>query len=202
MIELPTKAVLHAFRICLGIKLAQPMAWGISKSKLADLRTTCCAPLVYTNSSKNLKEAQDKRINKKLQPYLASEHDQQRLKKSAKAFCDSIFTDEEIRNWAAENPLYDMLKSKRWCRQRFDAARAQFLCTVMPQMEHSNLVKAEGMPEGKPPRMICADKDLGQYIALPVVGCLESIIKKRLKHRRIKGRARRDAFDDVLKSYV
>jgi hypothetical protein len=53
------------------------------------------------------------------------------------------------------------------------------------------------MPEGKAPRMLIADGDEGQVLALLTICCIEDLIKKHLPKKTIKGLGKRPAMERV-----
>jgi len=58
-------------------------------------------------------------------------------------------------------------------------------------------VKLEPMPEGKAPRMLIADGDEGQVLALLTICCIEDLIKKHMPKKTIKGLGKRKAMERI-----
>jgi hypothetical protein len=53
------------------------------------------------------------------------------------------------------------------------------------------------MPEGKAPRMLIADGDEGQVLALLTICCIEDLIKKHMPKKTIKGLGKRAAMERI-----
>ena len=58
-------------------------------------------------------------------------------------------------------------------------------------------MKLEAMPEGKAPRMLIADGDEGQVLALLTICCIEDLVKAHFPKKHIKGQAKADAMKMV-----
>ena len=68
---------------------------------------------------------------------------------------------------------------KKWNAQSFENAITEALLEVDPTYQFTTAVKAESMPEGKAPRFLIADQDVGQVLALLTVKCVEDLTKKQ-----------------------
>lgn len=85
-----------------------------------------------------------------------------------------------------------------WSQQRFENAFEQLLQQYNPTFKLTAKVKVEPMPAGKPPRLLIADSDSGQIMALLTIHMMEMMIFNKYKSRSIKKRARKAALHDVV----
>ena len=61
-------------------------------------------------------------------------------------------------------------------------------------------VKLESMPEEIAPRLLIADEDQGQVMALMTIYCIETLVKKHLPEKGIKVLSKMDAIKRVMKA--
>jgi hypothetical protein len=106
---------------------------------------------------------------------------------------DAVYCEKAVRAWLVANDL-DMSCSTKWTEPRLRNAVHNLLGEIDPQYTFSAAVKAEPMAEGKPPRMLIADGDEGQVMALMVVKCIEDITFALYEGRSIKHAPKRDAI--------
>jgi hypothetical protein len=90
------------------------------------------------------------------------------------------------------------IRSKKWSEERLRKAVEVLYATSEPRYQYAASVKAEQMPEGKAPRMLIADGDAGQVMALIVISCFESLMYEAYEQLSIKHASRRSAMKRVL----
>eukprot|EP00494_Astrolonche_serrata_P019496 UN19704 len=91
------------------------------------------------------------------------------------------------------------MASKKWAKTRLDSSIANLVKQAFPRMSCKAAVKLENMEEGKAPRLLIADGDDGQLMALTVIKCLEDLQFKWFKMKSIKHCAKREAVERVVK---
>jgi len=164
---------------------------------------TPCPPNVYKNSAANVKAAKVERLDKRARPFTATAADMKKIR----AFVGTstgmrkkyaIFSRERIEKWATENPLLEDLKSHKWSAERMRQSVDNLLTKSDPSFFLKTAVKLENMPVGKAPRMLIADGDDGQLMALLVIKCFEDLLFEWMEQKSIKHVSRRDAMDRAL----
>ena len=108
----------------------------------------------------------------------------------------SVFSTRKIIRWC-EKHLFNDLKSKKWSPQRLQNNIVTLCQRIDPTFRLSADVKLEAMPEGKAPRMLIADGDEGQVLALMTICCIEDLVKAHFPKKHIKGQAKADAMKMV-----
>lgn len=158
-------------------------------------------PNVYAKEAANVESAIDNRITKKQRPFTATKDDKALLGRMvSEAIGDdprrSLFSARRVTAWW-EKHLFADLKSGKWTEDRLSRAIEGLCCRIQPSFKLSCDVKLEPMPEGKAPRMLIADGDEGQVLALLTICCIEDLIKKHLPKKTIKGLGKRPAMERV-----
>jgi hypothetical protein len=161
-------------------------------------------PNVYSKTAHNVKAAVEERIDKKKVDFSLNDADKQRIGRLVrKSMSDhkacGVFGKERIRQWAIDNLDLESLKSGKWSTQRFKASLENLYSTDEPRYSFKAGIKYECMPEGKAPRLLIADGDDGQLMALAVVKCFEDLLFHHFESKSIKHLAKREAVDRVLK---
>lgn len=160
-------------------------------------------PNVYAQELLNAIKAIEERIEKKQRPYAGSAADELKIKRmvyqatsgkrnapfSAKKVLDLIHT-----------LVYEQIKSNKWTEARVTDAIESLCREIDPQFKLKAAVKLESMPEEKAPRLLIADEDRGQVMALMTIYCIETLIKKHFPEKGIKGLSKKDAIKRVMKS--
>jgi hypothetical protein len=160
-------------------------------------------PNVYAQELLNAIKAIEERINKKQRPYAGSAADELKIKRmvyqathgkrnapfSAKKVLDLIHT-----------LVYEEIKSNKWTEERVRDAIESLCREIDPQFKLKAAVKLEPMPEEKAPRLLIADEDRGQVMALMTIYCIETLIKKHFPEKGIKGLSKKDAIKRVMKA--
>lgn len=109
-----------------------------------------------------------------------------------------VFNTTAVSGWLQSCPEILACKSGKWTEERFRTSVASLYGKV-PSFQHSASVKAEVLPlNGKPPRMLIADGDEGQVMALLVVKCFEDLLFKRFHHMSIKHEAKEKSLERVF----
>lgn len=160
-------------------------------------------PNVYAQELLNAIKAIEERMKKKERPYAGSEADELKIKRmvwqakhgkknapfSAKKVLDLIHT-----------LVYENIKSNKWTEERVTDAIESLCREIDPQFKLKAAVKLEPMPEEKAPRLLIADEDRGQVMALMTIYCIETLIKKHFPEKGIKGLSKKDAIKRVMKA--
>ncbi len=161
-------------------------------------------PNVYNKSSRNAKAAKRKRLDEKARPYTGTKADQKKIKKFIGEACGykknrAIFSIKRIQEWAEKNLHLDKIKSGKWSDKRLSDSLANLMAKAFPEFNLKCDVKLEPMPEGKAPRLLIADGDDGQLMALIVVKCFEDLLFEWFESKSIKHAGKRVAIQRVIK---
>lgn len=162
-------------------------------------------PNVYSKTAANFKAAIEERINKKaVKPSLTSKEKQRIGKIISQSISNhetrGVFSKRKIQEWACEHFDLEAIKSGKWSDQRFKASLDNLYSKEKPRYAFKADIKYECMPEGKAPRMLIADGDDGQLMALAVVRCFEDILFHHFESKSIKHCAKHDAMKRVVES--
>lgn len=166
-------------------------------------------PNVYNNSSANAKAAKRERLDKKARPFTGTKIDVKKISRFIGEACGTkgnraIFLDKRIQKWAENFFHLEDIKSGKWSFKRLEDSLNNLLKEAFPKMNLKCAVKLEPMQEGKPPRLLIADGDDGQLMAMVVVRCFEDLLfswfeEKSIKHLP-KRRAVRRCVDRMAKN--
>lgn len=160
-------------------------------------------PNVYAQEALNAIKAIEERITKKQRPYAGSAADEKKIRRmvdqsmfgkknapfSAKKIMDTI-----------HSMVYEEIKSSKWTESRVTEAIESLCREIDPEFKLKAAVKLEPMPEEKAPRLLIADEDRGQVMALMTIYTIETLIKKHFPEKGIKGLAKKDAIKRVMKA--
>lgn len=158
-------------------------------------------PNVYAKELANIDAAIDSRITKKQRAFTANKDDTALLGRLVSSAIGnhpkrSLFSAQRVVKWW-ETHLFDDLKSGKWTDTRLQNTIENLCARIQPAFRLSCDVKLEPMPEGKAPRMLIADGDEGQVLALLTICCIEDLIKKHLPKKTIKGLGKRQAMERI-----
>jgi hypothetical protein len=160
-------------------------------------------PNVYAQEVLNAIKAIEERINKKQRPYAGSEADELKIKRmvyqSIHGKRNSPFSAKKVLD-LIHTLVYDEIKSNKWTESRVADAIEGLCREIDPQFKLKAAVKLEAMPEEKAPRLLIADEDRGQVMALMTIYCIETLIKKHFPEKGIKGLPKKDAIKRVMKA--
>lgn len=161
-------------------------------------------PNVYSKTAENLKSAVKKRITEKQKGCVLSATEQKRIQKLVQQCMGrdrrrGIFSETRVRKWAEENLHIEDLVSSKWSTQRLKAALEKMWADPEPKFQHKADIKYECMPEGKAPRMLIADGDDGQLMALAVVKCFEDLLFEWMEAKSIKHASKKQAMGRIIK---
>jgi hypothetical protein len=150
-----------------------------------------CPPLIYANSGPNIDAAIGERVNKKGRPYTGTAADRRKIGKfiqKAMSECVrcGIWSKSKIHRWCELSEALEHIKSGKWGDARFWKGVDMLLGIAYPKYTFKAGVKAEPMPEGKAPRLLIADGDAGQLMALITVACFESLLFDHMEKKSIK----------------
>lgn len=161
-------------------------------------------PNVYSKTASNLQAAIDERITKKAVKPDLSKAERQRLGNVVRAAMSNskargVFSKHNIHEWALRHFDLEACKSGKWSNARFKASLDNLYSKEHPTFSFKADVKLECMPEGKAPRMLIADGDDGQLMALAVVKCFEDLLFEHFEDKSIKHLPKREALDRVVR---
>jgi hypothetical protein len=169
-------------------------------------------PNVYAQELANAIKAIEERINKKQRPYAGTKEDETKIKRfvysSIHGTKHAPFSARKVQD-KLYKLVFDEIKSKKWTDSRLNDAIEKLCREIEPSFKLKGAVKLEPMPEGqdedgnptaKAPRLLIADEDVGQVMALMTIYCMESLIKEHFPEKGIKGMAKRDAIKRVMKA--
>lgn len=156
-------------------------------------------PNVYAKESDNIDAAIDYRITKKQRAFTATVEDRALIGQMVAAAIGenprrAVFSTRKVVTWW-ENHLLNDLRSGKWAESRLTKTVEGLCARIDPQFKLSCDIKLEPMPEGKAPRMLIADGDEGQVMALLTICCIEDLIKKHMPKKTIKGLGKRPAME-------
>lgn len=148
----------------------------------------------------NIQRAIDERITAKQRKPSMTRQDKIAIKATARKFAVRVFTREAVQEAMLNIGSLEDCKSKKWTQNRFDQAYLQALNSTSDEFMLKCSIKNEPIPEGKPPRMIVADGDPGQVMALASLSVMEYILFHRYLDRSVKHTAKADAMERVIAS--
>lgn len=90
--------------------------------------------------------------------------------------------------------------SKRWSPTRASEALMQAVARVQPEYKFTAAIKIEPMGDGKPPRVLIADGDIGAVMSAFSIGVLERWTIQRFGKQTIKGDAKAVVMDRIIKA--
>jgi len=160
-------------------------------------------PNVYAQEVLNAMKAIEERINKKQRPYAGSKADEKKIKRmvyqSTHGLKHAPFSTKKVLDLIHEQ-VYDKIKSGKWTDDRVSDAIESLCREIDPGFKLKAAVKLEAMPEEKAPRLLIADEDKGQVMALMTIYCIETCIKRHFPEKGIKGLSKKDAIKRVMKA--
>jgi len=160
-------------------------------------------PNVYAQELSNAIKAIEERINKKQRPYAGSADDELKIKRivnqSIYGKRNAPFSTKKVLD-LIHKLVYDEIKSRKWTEQRVSDTIEGLCREIDPQFRLKAAVKLEPMPEEKAPRLLIADEDRGQVMALMTIYCIETLIKEHFPEKGIKGLGKKDAIKRVMKA--
>jgi len=164
-----------------------------------------CKPNVYSNTSRNAKAAKHHRLDLKAREFKAVAEDIKKLKTMVGEATGgkehrAIFSTKRIQRWAEEFLHWELLKSKKWSLERTQTSIENLMTQVWPEYKLKCAVKLENMNEGKPPRLLIADGDDGQLMALVIIKCFEDLLFEWMESKSIKHAGKREAVVRVVES--
>lgn len=161
-------------------------------------------PNVYSQTCENLEAAISERITKKQKECKWTPEDKRNVGDFVSASMSShaqwgLFSKAAVQDWAIKNFDLELIKSGKWSTERFRASLENLYNNLDPQFRPKAAIKLECMPEGKAPRMLIADGDDGQLMALASISCFEHILFHHFESKSIKHSGKRDAVFRVMK---
>lgn len=160
-------------------------------------------PNVYAQELLNAIKAIEERINKKQRPYAGTEEDKRKIGRmvshSMHGKRHAPFSTKKIMD-TIHSIVLEEIKSNKWTEQRVTLAVEKLCREIDPKFSLKASVKLEPMPEGKAPRLLIADEDVGQVMALMTIYVIETLIKKHFPAKGIKGLAKKEAIKRMMKA--
>ena len=160
-------------------------------------------PNVYAQEALNAIKAIEERIKKKQRPYAGSKEDELKIKRmvwqSINGKKNAPFSAKKVLDLIHEL-IYEKIKSGKWTDSRVQETIEGLCREIEPTFRLKGAVKLESMPEEKAPRLLIADEDRGQVMALMSIYCIESLIKKHFPEKGIKGLPKKEAIKRVMKA--
>ncbi len=160
-------------------------------------------PNVYAQELLNANKAIEERITKKQRPYAGSNADELKVKRmvyqATHGKRNAPFSTKKVLD-LIHTLVYEEIKSSKWTESRVADAVESLCREIDPQFKLKAAVKLEPMPEEKAPRLLIADEDRGQVMALMTIYCIETLIKKHFPEKGIKGLGKKDAIKRVMKA--
>lgn len=164
---------------------------------------TSVEPNVYAQELLNAQKAIEERIHKKQRPYAGSADDELKIKRmvyqATHGKRNAPFSVKKVLD-LIHSLVYEDIKSNKWTEARVTEAIEGLCREIDPQFKLKSAVKLEPMPEEKAPRLLIADEDRGQVMALMTIYCIETLIKKHFPEKGIKGLSKKDAIKRVMKA--
>jgi hypothetical protein len=148
----------------------------------------------------NIQRAIDERITAKQRKPSMTKSDKISVKINTTKFIKAVFTREAVQEAMLDIGSLEDCKSKKWTQDRFDRAYLQALNNASDDFMLKCSIKNEPIPEGKPPRMIVADGDPGQVMALATMSVMEHVLFHRFLDRSVKHSCKADAMSRVIDS--
>lgn len=156
-------------------------------------------PQTYANETDNVRAAIKNRIEDKHIPYTPTGEDTWRIKKFIDACMDDtkgIFTRKRIKEWAAQHPILEELRSSKWSTDRVSKAIERAFTEAKVEVNFG--IKLEALPEkGKAPRLLIADGDVGQLLSLATIHCFEWILFEHYESHCVKHGDSRAKMRDI-----
>jgi len=155
--------------------------------KFVGVQVAPCAelPVVYASIGTNFRAGVRERLLEKEKKFEGTPEDIAKIGRFVNTACGingrydpelSLYSVKRIQAWACSFFHMEDLVSGKWGTERAELAINKTLAETFPEMSHKCAVKLEPMVEGKPPRIIIADGDEGQVMAMIVVKCLEDLL--------------------------
>lgn len=164
-------------------------------------------PNSHLDTGANVQCAIRERITKKQNRCKATSRDKRRVKELVRCAIEGtkghpgMFSTERIIAYLESCPELQDMKSAKWSAERFAGAVNQLWRITEPEMRVAVSIKAECAVVGKSPRMILADGDLGQIMALLCIKIFEELMFSRLEDLSIKHTSKKAAmFERVIAS--
>lgn len=162
-------------------------------------------PLVYACTETNARAAVQERLVKNELKFTGTTEDRKKLDRFMGAACGehtskAVFSTARIQAWAEKNLDFKNLKSGKWSDDRLERSLTNLLQKSFPEFRLAASVKLEPMAKGKPPRLLIADGDDGQLMALLTVKCFEDLVFEWFEDRSIKHVGKREAVQRVVTS--
>jgi len=121
------------------------------------------------------------------------------IDRTVKKLCKTVFSEDRIRAWRAENPNFEDMSSKKWSAERWRNTVATVLGESDPHIEQSTQIKEnEVLPAaGKAPRLIINCGDKSQVMMKLLIKCVEENMFDYYEEASIKHVPKHDAMKRI-----
>jgi len=185
-------------------------------------------PNVYTKNLRNLRACIEERITNKQKGCILDKRAIKKIgwvisMAMSSDYKRGVFSEARIRAWCEEHfDAIESMKSGKWSLDRMrQAVMNLYAKTFLPSDEPAPVIdergreypgvdeetrfqfeaklKPEDMAEGKSPRMLIAEGDAGQLMALVVIKCFEDLLFEWFEDKSIKHKSKKDAVKNIIK---
>jgi len=153
----------------------------------------------YANVPVNIQAAIEERYTKKVKPMTLAKKHHHELVDVAKELLRLHFTRPKMRE-VMEGLLSEMVVSKKWSQDRADKVFERLRADFAPRYRFKASIKLEPMQEGKAPRLLIADGDEGQVMALLTAHVVETILFRLFERNSIKHVSKSEAIARAVKT--
>jgi len=145
-------------------------------------------PIFWANTVMNGRRAINGRMTEVYVPMTLTTEQEAEISKAVEAFVKRMKDSKHVKSMIFSLLFMDW-KSKKWTAARAEQALKDLQAKYDPYYKFKGQIKLEPGKDGKPPRLIIADGDVGQVMAWCVFGLIERYLysKEGYKHRSIKG---------------
>jgi len=155
---------------------------------------------LYKDNIHNVKTAVTERLVKKQRQPTISKTEAKQLKAMALEMNTKIFHRANVQRivLALLDPDY---ASGKWSAERVQKGLDDLRARYNPKYVFKSKVKLEPLKKGKPPRILIADGDEGQVMAMLTIGVIERLLFEVYGDRSIKGKSKEAAMDFIAKNF-
>jgi len=154
---------------------------------------------IPANDIRNVRDAIEHRIDAPRRPVALTQSERNRIGRMVSTSLSNharygIWSEKAINDWALDKLDWEELKSGKWSTERMETSLNKLLGEWRPVLRPTAQIKPEHTKHGKAPRLLIADGDDGQLMALVIIKCFEDLLFKHLVGKSIKHKAKRDAM--------
>ena len=154
--------------------------------------------VLYADQPGNVALGIEKRITEKRRPVTLTKEDYQAIGHHVHKLIKTTFTKKAVEKAMEHTGMLELMKSAKWSDKRFEEALLSASCSIAETFPLKVSIKNEPVSSEKAPRMIIADGDVGQVMALAVTNVFEYILFEKFQEKNIKHASKQDAMERVL----